>query len=303
MTRSSEAQGKNGHLYCWTPVGEGNHICGTTLTIGSTLYCKTCKTKRSYGEIIAEALRHQLLDYSEFTAGLMHNLRTLEDAPEHYKIRQLYGENFFGIPELWGYRGYRAPSVKEYCAFIKIPFSQELLKRCAETHFLVLVPPMFLQTNSEQSTVDLNVAALYQCAPWFFDNKPDFFRHPLMKGTSGTQIMPGWRLISKEVLQEYRGPPLDRGARRRPALAFELGFLGLLLYAVKRELPWRPGRISCFDSHVLHEASGDKQLYVEHLVADILNAQLDNRPKISFTLLYSDYNKTPRYSFIEVLSA
>lgn len=66
---------------------------------------------------------------------------TFEPSTSHKQARAIMGKNFFGIEEAIKYFGVN-PSKQKVAYLAKVPFTEEVLKSCTNTHVLVAMFPM-----------------------------------------------------------------------------------------------------------------------------------------------------------------
>lgn len=106
--------------------------------------------------------------------------------PQWLKAREIMGANFFGIEEAIKYFGVN-PSKQQIATLAEVPFSEEVLRSCKDTHILVAVFPL--------SILDIRGIAKSKCPfynqDWY--NKESFAKD---KGEVG------WQLVRKEPVAD-----------------------------------------------------------------------------------------------------
>lgn len=130
-------------------------------------------------------------------------IRAVGEARPHFcesyeRARRIMGRNFFGINEAGAYFGIEPSRVLGPALFARlangIPFADEMLKACRETHILVAVFPISIMEIREQP----ENRHLFDRQDWYAD-------YPFAKERGEL----GWHLVRKAPVDNSRGKPWD----------------------------------------------------------------------------------------------
>lgn len=137
-----------------------------------------------------EAYTARLADFAvnpPFVSKMMSSIN-----PQWLRAREIMGENFFGAEEAgqhFGVSGSRTTGPREFQKLAKIPFSEEVLIDCKDTHILVAVFPLSL----------LDLLRVFEAERFTF-------RHSFLDGNpllmkKGAET--GWYLLPKKLDEKF----------------------------------------------------------------------------------------------------
>lgn len=112
-----------------------------------------------------------------------------EPSTSHKQARTIMGKNFFGIEEAIKYFGVN-PSKQQLAYLAEVPFSEEVLKSCKDTHVLVAVFPM--------SILDIRGIAKKQSDQTLFYSQDWYDKQAFAKDKGEV----GWQLVHKEPIAD-----------------------------------------------------------------------------------------------------
>lgn len=102
---------------------------------------------------------------------------------------EIMGKNFFGIEEAIKYFGVN-PTKQQFAALAEIPFSEEVLKSCKDTHVLIAVFPL--------SILDIRGIAKKRSNRTIFYKQDWYDRQAFAKNKGEV----GWQLVRKEPIAD-----------------------------------------------------------------------------------------------------
>ncbi len=108
--------------------------------------------------------------------------------PQWLRAREIMGRNFFGIEEAIKHFGVK-PSEEQLAVLGKIPFSEDVLTACKDTHVLVAIFPM--------SILDVRSIVKELADQTLFFNNQDWYNKQEFANDKGEV---GWKLIRKVLI-------------------------------------------------------------------------------------------------------
>lgn len=121
----------------------------------------------------------------EFKAGVLSLLARLSATPlAHDRTKAIMGKNFFGVDEAVKHFGVK-PTGDQLAALAQIPFSEETLLECKDSHVLVAVFP-------------LSIVAIRAVAPKKVFCNQDWYDREQFATQAGTV---GWKLVRKNPVE------------------------------------------------------------------------------------------------------